>query len=162
MSYARLRTTGFLFTQTGVAVALLTADYGDGFGEGALIGGPAGLRSWDLKIDGLPDSADQVPLVEGKTRANYLWDFFLASKAAGNRPFWVYDHRTDQFYLASFVADDLSYAILCAQVYSTGLQLKQRRAVGQASPLAGVPILDEAGAYLLDEAGNQILDEGIY
>lgn len=71
----------------------------------------------------------------GETRAEYLWRFFLRSKAAGNKPFWIWDVKTDEQYLASFADPQLTYQIFCAQVYGTGLQLKQRRVKGVVSPI---------------------------
>jgi hypothetical protein len=139
MSYLQLQTKGFLFTQTSVAVAVATADFGDGFDAGALIGSAEGLRAWNVKIDVLPDSSNQAPLVDGKTRANYLWDFFLTSKAAGDRPFWIEDVKDGKFYLASFTEHTLSYDVLCSKAYSTGLSLRQRRARDQASPVEALP-----------------------
>jgi hypothetical protein len=139
MSYEALNSSGFLFTQTAVAVALSTADFGDGYDAGALIGSPEGLRSWNVKIDVLPDSSDQAPEIDSKTRANYLWDFFLASKAAGDEPFWIEDIKDGKFYLASFVDHTLSYEVLCGKVYSTGLALRQRRVSDQTTPVVTIP-----------------------
>lgn len=152
-AYERLNTSGFLFTQTKVAVNILSGDFGDGFAPpSAVIGNPSGLRGWTIRIDALPDS-NIVPLIEGKTRADYLWDFFVASKAAGNKPFWVEDPKTDLFYLASFTDDEISYEILCSKVYSTGLTLRQRRVSGQVSPIdSAVP----------DFVARWKSDEGVY
>jgi hypothetical protein len=73
------------------------------------------------------------------TRASYLWRFFRKSKAAGNQPFWLeFDDPDDgarKLFLASFVDHRLSYTVLCAKVYSTGLQLRQRRLAGVDSPI---------------------------
>jgi hypothetical protein len=134
MGYAILDTTGFLFTDTSLRVALLKADFGDGFGAGALIGSPNGTRTWAIQIAALPDSLEYARPVQGDTRANYLWEFFLASKIAGNAPFWLQDLKDGKFYLAEFVEDELSYSVLCAELYSTGLQLRQRRVPGMAPP----------------------------
>lgn len=122
-----LNTTGFLFTETTLTLSLLTADFGDGYEANALTGSPHGVRGWSMKIDVLPDSYSHAAAVEGDTRAEYLWQFFLRSKAAGNQPFWFEDPKDGKFYLAKFADDTLSYSILCAKIYSTGLQLKQRR-----------------------------------
>src|SRR5438045_2556842 len=56
-----LNTSGFLFEQTEVALALLTADFGDGYQAAALIGDATGLRTWSIRIDALPGVTDQVP-----------------------------------------------------------------------------------------------------
>jgi hypothetical protein len=174
MSFETLETTGFLFTDTDIALTLLTADFGDGYEAASVIGSSAGLRTWTIKIDALPDNfnylgdARPTPVFEldledgsrvlledgssillggitlpksdpdittGETRAEYLWAFFLRSKQAGNKPFWVWDVKTDQQYLASFTEHRLGYQIFCAQVYGAGLQLKQRRVQGVISPV---------------------------
>lgn len=157
----RLRTTGFLFTRTDVAPAVLTGDYGDGYHPpGAVIGAPSGVRGWTARIDVLPD--DERYLVEGQTRANYLWAFFVARKMADDEAFWLYDHKDDLFYPASFVDDALSYSLLCAKLYATGLQFQQRRVPGEKTSLAGVPLLDHNNVEILDEDGKLLLDEGVY
>jgi len=232
--YEKLNTDGFLFDEIRVAVSVLTADFGDGYGDGVLIGSPDGLRSWNLKIETLPDQAgfmvdanarakitlvsqpnnndtmtiggktytfktsspsgDQIlvgseaiatalnivakvnadtattlctseangAIVElmantagvggnsialatdgtrltkvafangRQTRAAYLWNFFLRSKVKGNRPFQVEDPMdvTGATVLYAEFVDpnhELSYGMLCSAVYSTGLQLRQRR-----------------------------------
>jgi hypothetical protein len=162
MSYPQLQTDGFLFMQTSVAVQLLTADFGAGFGAGALIGSPDGLRGWNVKIAALPDSTGQTPAVEAQTRAAYLWSRFQASKAADNEPFWIHDLRDGKFYLAAFVDHLLSYDVFCSRVYSTGLALRQERVRGVISPVPDLQlaILDETGLAILDETGLAILDEG--
>lgn len=146
-------------TQTGIdtAGAVLEADFGDGYGKGAVIGQP--LRDWAMRVDVLPDSDKQVPKVDDQTRSEYLWNFYLASRMAGNYPFWLEDDKDGLFYLASFVDKRLSYEILCSKIYSTGLQLSQRREKDFPDPLDGLPLLDEAGAYILDESGDYILGD---
>jgi len=154
-----LRSTGFLFTRTEIASAVLAAEYGEGYrGPGAVIG--AGLRSWTIKIDTLPDDA-AAGLVQGQSRATYLWDFFRNAKAANDAAFFIYDYKDDLFYLASFTDDELSFEMFCAKVFSTGLQFRERRIVGVDSPVDGLPILDELGAAILDETNQSILEEGI-
>jgi len=157
----RLRTTGFLFKQTEIGSAVLSADYGDAYrSPGAVIG--AALRKWTARIEVLPDDG-RGGFVEGQARASYLWDFWRASKAAADAPFWLYDYKDDLFYLASFADDDLSFDMLCAKVFATGLNFRERRIAGVTSPIVSFPILDEqAGAAISDETGDELLEEGIY
>jgi hypothetical protein len=136
MSYEQLQTTGFLFTQTSVAVTLVHAGLGDGFDRGKIL--DSGLRAWTVKIGALPDSSAQLPLIETKTRANYLWDFFVRSKVAGNRPFWLEDPKDGLLYLASFTEDSLGYDLFCSKLYGTGLALRQRRVRDTSSPILDV------------------------
>lgn len=88
----------------------------------------------------LTEGGDRIVLERQSTRAVYLWRFFRASKANGNQPFWIEledpDDGTRKKFLASFADNRLSYQVLCAKIYSTGLQLKQRRMRDVASPIA--------------------------
>ena len=88
----------------------------------------------------LLESGGRIVLESAATRANYLWKFFRISKAAGNQPFWIEvddpDDGQRKRFLASFIDNKLTYTILCAKIYSTGLQLKQRRLPNVVSPIA--------------------------
>lgn len=87
----------------------------------------------------LTEGGDRIVLENESSRAQYLWRFFRVSKANGNAPFWVEvedpDEGNRQLYLASFVDHRISFAVLCAKVYSTGLQLRQRRLREVESPV---------------------------
>ena len=79
----------------------------------------------------LAENGGRLIIERAFTRAAYLWRFFQTSKAAGDRPFWIEMEDpatgTRQNYLATFAADRLSYEVLCAKVYGTGLELSERR-----------------------------------
>lgn len=139
MNIETLDTTGFLMNNVRVKYALLVADFGDGFESGAIIGNLDGQRFWSMKIDVVPDDTTSgAGLIEGETRAEYLWNFFQRSKAAANQPFWFLHQEPgqgEQLFLASFIDDELSFDILCAKIYSSGLQLKQRRLEDIVSPV---------------------------
>ncbi len=87
----------------------------------------------------LTEDGDRILLERISPRSQYLWRFFRVSKAAGNAPFWIEvddpDDGQRKLFLASFVDHKLSYGILCAKVYSTGLQLRQRRLRDVESPV---------------------------
>jgi hypothetical protein len=157
MGYAILNTTGFLFTETSIEIALLKADFGDGYGAGALVGSAKGLRGWTMQIDALPDDFEHVGPVgdSEQTRASYLWDFFLASKTAGNDPFWFEDPKDDKYYLVEFIDDRLTYPILCAKLYSSGLQLRQRRVRGLTAPPPAFGLIYRDAFNSLDGWTNQ-------
>jgi hypothetical protein len=163
MSYEQLKTDGFLFTQTGLGLNLLKADFGDGYGEAAVIGTPAGVRSWNVKISVLPNLtiACNKP-INSQTRAAYLWSFFCASKQQGDRPFWLFDYYDQKSYLASFVDDSLSYDMLTGKLFSSGLNLRQRRTTDFPEALAGTPIIDHDLMYVLDHNGDYILSSGVF
>jgi hypothetical protein len=88
-----------------------------------------------VELGGIVSPVSDVEIPTGETRAEYLWQFFLRSKAAGNQPFWIWDVKTNKSYLVSFTEHRLSYQIFCAQVYGAGLQLKQRRVRSIVSPI---------------------------
>jgi hypothetical protein len=87
----------------------------------------------------LKEDGGRIMLERESTQAEYLWRAFRASKAADDQPFWIEledpDDGLRKLFLASFVDKKLSYAVLCAQVYSTGLQLRQRRLPDIESPV---------------------------
>lgn len=132
--FETLNTEGFLFSEVAVEYTVLKADFGAGFAAAALVGTPAGTRSWTVQITALPDSEN----VESRTRAAYLWQFFRARKAADDEPFWIElddpESGARRTYLASFTDHKLSYEVLCAKVYGNGLTLRERRARGTVSP----------------------------
>jgi hypothetical protein len=139
MPIAELNTTGFLFTEIAAAWSLLRADYGDGYMPAALVGAPEGTRQWSIKIDVVPGQEETAPPIEGLTRARYLWTFYAARKDTNDEPFWIEvedpdDGRRKKF-LASFTEHALSFEVLCARIYATGLQLRERRIQGTVSPV---------------------------
>jgi hypothetical protein len=133
--FTTLNTEGFLFTQIEIVWSVLKADFGAGLGAAALVGAPGGTRTWTISITALPDSED----VETKTRAAYLWQFYRASKAADDAPFWIEVDDpatgTRRLYLARFTDHKLSYEVLCAKVYGNGLNLAEARVLGTVSPV---------------------------
>ena len=68
-----------------------------------------------------------------------LGEDYLRQMAAGNKPFWLQDVRDGLFYLACFADTRLTYRVFTAQVYGTGLRLRERRVQGVESPVAEVP-----------------------
>src|SRR6185369_7641306 len=68
----KLDTAGFLFTEVSGEWSLLTADFGDGYEASALVGDPQGTRAWSIKVDTLPDSADQVGSIEDNLELAYV------------------------------------------------------------------------------------------
>jgi hypothetical protein len=134
----RLNTEGFLFEDTSIGGSNLRANYGDGYGEGAVIGSPAGLRGWKVKIGVLPHTED-YSINAGEhglqTRALYLWRFYERHNVANAfKPFWMRDPFLLQDFLVEIAEERLSYAMLCRLAYSTGLTLRQRRVHGVESP----------------------------
>jgi hypothetical protein len=108
----------------------LEADFGDGYERSARTGHPDGLRSWRLVYKVLPGTLDNAPEsgpLSLQSRADYLWDFFIRHKSAGNRPFIVTCPRDGQEYLAKFLDRKLTYTLFATKLFSSGLALRQRR-----------------------------------
>jgi len=135
MGYEQIRTDGFLFTRTATAFPIARAGFGDGYDQARTLGQPR--RRWSVKIDVVPDLAG-TPQVAAKSRAAYLWDFFVARKAAGDEAFWLKDPKDGLLYLASFADESLSFEILRSKVYATGLELRERRVRDQLTPVIDV------------------------
>lgn len=125
-AYPHLKTIGDYDLSVNVAVDELGADYGDGYDASVLVGDARGLLSWALKYQTLPGAAANLP-INDKAQADYLWDFFLARKAAGNESFTVRDPRSGNIYLAKLAESNLGYELVLCKLWSTGLKLQQRR-----------------------------------
>jgi hypothetical protein len=54
MPYAELDLTGMDFDSVDFEVAVLKANFGEGYGAGALVGSSAGLHKWALSSGALP------------------------------------------------------------------------------------------------------------
>jgi hypothetical protein len=136
-----LNTTGFLITEIAGEWSLVSADFGGGYRAAALIGSAEGTRTFTIQIDVLPDDPTLRPLptIDGISREQYLWAFFRKSKDDDDAPFWIEleDPETHgrKNYLASFVDHALTYQVLCAKIYKTGLNLRQRRLRDTPSPI---------------------------
>jgi hypothetical protein len=132
-AFEEIITEGFRIESAGIEFHLLRAPFGDGFDASALVGSPDGLRSWSISIDVLPHLEDYL-LDAGEfglqTRALYLWEFFCRHKGAGDKSFVIVDPIDERKYFARFVDNKLTYQLLTRKLYSTGLELEQRRERG--------------------------------
>lgn len=134
--FERLDLSGLNLTETSIDFAgtILSADYGSGYEDTAVVGLAA--REWVLEAAVLPDTDEY--LIQGghgiETRAAYLWNFYVRHMEAGRRPFWVRDQKDGRDYLVKFLDERLTYEVFTAVLYSAGLQLRQRRVRGVESP----------------------------
>lgn len=125
----------FNITDLELEIALLSADFGDGYGAGVLSGNQSGLRKWAISADPLLDLTEYNMsfIVDEETQTdtplNYFWEFFRRHIALGNKPFYFTDPRTSRKFLASFVEPRLSLRVFTKAIYGTGIQIKQRRFV---------------------------------
>jgi hypothetical protein len=113
---------------------LLSADFGEGFGAGALAGSGAGLHRWSLSASVLPDvpeyainyEIDDIEFTD--SRFEYLWRFIKHHISHNNKPFIISDPRTKVKYLAAFDVADFDFPAITAKFFSGGIELIQRRA----------------------------------
>lgn len=139
--FERLLTVGFLFEALAVRGENLRASYGSGYGEGAVVGHPDGIRTWKMKIGALPNIPDENLVDAGahgyQTRAEYLWKLYVRHNVNNaHKPLWARLPAPDgeRDYLVEIVEEELDFRMLSRLVYSTGLTLRQRRVFGQSSP----------------------------
>lgn len=138
--FEELNTEGFFFAAHSIRGSVMHAYYGDGYGEGAVVGSPAGLKTWKVKIAALPDYEGEDLLDAGdsglQTRFRYLYDFFVRHNVANAfRPFWVLDPVSPRrYYLAEIAEAEMDFEMLCATVFGAGLTIRQRRVQGVESP----------------------------
>lgn len=128
--------------------SLLTANYGDGYQDNALVGSAGGLLEFGLSAGVLPDDATYGSLIGGQSRFAYYYDWYCARMAEGNPPFFI--EWRDRMYLVSFKETRLSYEVFTSDLFTTGLALRQRR-------VAGIINNDDGSVYhpLTDIAGLQ-------
>ncbi|HEX3560361.1 MAG TPA: hypothetical protein VHU19_14230 [Pyrinomonadaceae bacterium] len=138
VDFEKLITDGFSFELASIKGAGLFASYGDGYGEGAVIGNPDGLLSWKIKVSALPDSDDYL-LNAGEfglqTRFQYLWDFYARHNVAQwHKVFQFHDPLSKKDFLADIAEEQLDYQLFCLTVATVGLTIRQRRVHGVESP----------------------------
>lgn len=136
--FERLNVEGFAVESISIRGAGLFASYGDGYGEGAIIGHPDGVRGWKMKIAALPDTeAYLLPPSEFglQTRWAYLWDFYCRHNVANwHKVFWIRDPKSQRDYLADIGEEQLDFQMFCLTVGTVGLTIRQRRVHGVESP----------------------------
>lgn len=126
-------------TSFGWQPPTLTANFGAGYGAGAIVSA-YGLRRWQIEADVLPDSDDHTIdyTVDGDDftlpRFSYFLDFFQRHLLLGNKPFILKDPRTQKKYLVAFpksvVESGFDATQITATVLAGGTDLEERRAAG--------------------------------
>jgi len=135
--FEELQLSAFInVTSFGWQPPTLTANFGAGYGAGAIVS-PYGLRRWRLDADVLPDS-DAYTIdytVDGDDftapRFSYFLDFFQRHLLLGNKPFVIKDPRTEKKYLVAFpksvVDGGFDAEQITATVLAGGTDLEERR-----------------------------------
>lgn len=116
-----------------ITVAEYENDLGeDGHSVSVLYGADTGHRRWKLNLPTLAGSTSAANVTVGgvtMTPEAYLWDLFMRTKRSGT-PFVIQSPRNDQYYLATFADKTLEYSRMLTKLFSTGLELKQKRIPG--------------------------------
>jgi hypothetical protein len=115
-----------------VDFAIVEQDLGDGYDQSILMGSSAGLRAWNLVYKTLPQTLDGAIMrgTELESRADYVWDFFVRMKAAGNASFELICPKDGKRYLVKFAEHKISYELFMVRLFSSGVRIVQRRDVG--------------------------------
>jgi hypothetical protein len=126
---------------------ILKNDLSDGYGSKRLFGSNTGLRSWQLKFPSLASTEIPVPMVtdiHGATvsREQYIRSLFDENNIEGT-PFAYTDPSSGVRYLVDFVDTELSMERMRVKLYTTGLEIRQRRLVG--TTIYDIAQLDNSG-----------------
>lgn len=110
----------------------LDNDLSDAYRSTRLFGASTGVRSWNLTLPTLSGSTIPAPTVTGVdgaavSREEYIRTLYDYNKLEG-KPF-VYQHN-GQNYLVDFADEELSMQRLRVKIYSSGIELRQRRLLG--------------------------------
>jgi hypothetical protein len=119
---------GHFHCQVGLTYkdAMLSASKGGGYREDELVFPP--LRTASLSYPTLSiDAMIEVSTGVFKNRLQYIWDFFRASKDAGNKPFLMKSPNPadNKYFLWVFSDPDLSIELIDLFMGSSGLKLDQ-------------------------------------
>lgn len=113
----------------------LENDLSDSYRAQVLFGSETGNRRFRMTLPTLTTSTaagETVTGINGETlsKAMYLRDLFHETKISG-RPFAIQSSENGQYYLVTFADKELTYKRMLSQLFSTGLELKQIRLVGE-------------------------------
>lgn len=124
-------------TEEAIKFSEFRNDLGDGFRSQVLFGANTGLRRWNISFPSLAGSVSNTTITINGVAINpadYLWDLFCQTKVDG-APFVIQSKKNDQYYLAEFADDELSYKSIYAKLFTSGINLRQVR-------LPGVSVFD--------------------
>lgn len=111
-----------------VEVAEFRADLSDGYRQQAFYGASSGTKSWNLSFNAMRNKSTP-DVTNGDlelSAAKYIYDLWLRTKNYGT-PFVIQDSLYNQYYLAEFVNNNLSFEQIFTTLFSTGLTLRQVR-----------------------------------
>lgn len=126
--YRELSPVGINIDETVRRFAVLRAQFGEGYGAGALVGSANGTHRWTLSAGVWPDDEDYGNLIEGMPRMEYYWSFFCEHVANGNRPFLI--EWRGRKYFASFENVEQSVEVFTSDLFAGNMVISQRRVAG--------------------------------
>lgn len=133
MPLATLDLTGMRIEEVSWAGSRLRTEYGDGYGDMAVVGAVGGLHRWVLHSGGIwPDVTTHGLTIGGLARFAYYWEFFKTHTTGGTDIF-ILPFRSKNYH-ASFVDASMSAERLrkTLDLYEAGVKIRQRRIVGQS------------------------------
>jgi hypothetical protein len=118
-------------TNTSIQFNKFRADLSDGYSQQALYGADTGLKNWSVnyKLQGASGTAAIEKDGASYTPEQYLWDLYCRNQRTGEA-FIIRNSRNDQYYLAEFADEKLTYERLFAKYYSAGVNFRQKRIPG--------------------------------
>lgn len=106
----------------------LRANFGDGYAASASNGNANGLYRWRLSAGVLPDDSDYGDLIEGVSRFEYYHEFFKDHTTGAETVFLV--EFRGRKYFAEFVENQMSAEMHTIDLFSGGVEIRQRRVSG--------------------------------
>lgn len=115
--------------------SVLSAEYGDGYKDTAIVGAVGGRKSFSLSAGVWPDSDDQ-PLIDGETIFEYYYEFFEARLDNGNEPFII--EWRDRKWLVDLAEPNHGIDVHTADLFTPhGIEVRMRRVSGLTHCLDG-------------------------
>jgi hypothetical protein len=126
VGYSTLIYRGHFRCEAGISYkeAVLSASYGGGFRESENVFPPllyASLSYPTLHRDAMVEVEPYTFI----NRLDYIWNFYTASKDAGDKPFLMKSPRNGAWYLWRFSDDNLTIDLADLYMGSTGLKIEQ-------------------------------------
>ncbi len=126
--YRELSLEGINIDETVRRFAVLRAQFGEGYGAGALVGSANGTHRWTLSAGVWPDDEDYGNMIESMPRMEYYWSFFAEHVSNGNHPFLI--EWRGRKYFASFEDVEQSVEVFTSNLFAGNLTISQRRVAG--------------------------------
>lgn len=128
LDYDEIDLTGLEIDSVEWSASVLMSNYGDGYGDQAVVGSVNGLLRWKLSSGAWPDATSYGNLVNGLPRFQYYWEFFR-SHTTGIQRIFVIEFRGKKYH-ADFVDTKINADMFTIDLFGGGVDIKQRRVSG--------------------------------